>query len=358
VAPEPGNPEETFGGAYYSVLFRQDNRVGQDHNVSPWPTYLSGDPASKQKYRFGWTHPIFFSPANKDELLEAAQVVFSSTDRGATWKVISPDLTRDDKSTEGPSGGPIDHDQTGAETFPDIASLAVSPLNGDEIWAGSADGLVHVTTDHGANWKLVTPAQLPQWAQITSIEPSHTTAGTAYLTASRYMWDDFHPYVYETADYGAHWTQLTNGLPDDQYAFVVRADPREPRLLFAGTRSGVYVSFNAGGEWQPLTHNLPGVQMRDLARTTRARAAAEQCRSASLRAGNGVALACLRTGRRSAAGGRQEPAIRSHGLLQPSGELQRQDARNAIIRRRERSYDTYLYVASQGEAREEDRPRD
>ena len=265
VAPEPGNAQETFGGAYYSVLFHQDNTVGQDHNVSPWPTYLGGSAAIEQKYRFGWTHPVLFSPANKGELLEAAQVVFSSTDHGETWKVISPDLTRDDKSTEGPSGGPIDHDQTGAETFPDIASLAVSPLNGDELWAGSADGLVHVTTDHGANWKLVTPAQLPQWAQITSIEPSRATPGTAYLTASRYMWDDFHPYVYETTDYGAHWTALTNGLPDDQYAFVVRADPREPRLLFTGTRSGVYVSFNAGAEWQPLSLNLPGVQMRDIA---------------------------------------------------------------------------------------------
>ena len=265
VAPEPGNPEVTYGGAYYSVLFRQDDKVGQDHDLSPWPTYLGGSPAREQKYRFGWTHPVLFSPANNDELLEAAQVVFSSMDHGATWKVISPDLTRDDKRTEGPSGGPIDKDQTGAETYPDVSSLAVSALDGDELWAGSADGLVHVTTDHGANWKLVTPPQLPQWAQITSIEPSHTTAGTAYLTASRYMWDDFHPYVYETADYGAHWTALATGLPDDQYVFVVRADPREPRLLFAGTRSSVYVSFNGGELWQPLTHNLPGVQVRDIA---------------------------------------------------------------------------------------------
>ncbi len=265
VAPVPGSPQETFGGAYYSVLFHQDNTVGQDHNVSPWPTYLGGSSAAEQKYRFGWTHPVLFSPANKGELLEAAQVVFSSTDQGRTWSVISPDLTRNDKSTQGPSGGPIDHDQTGAETFPDIASLAVSPLDGNELWAGSADGLVHVTTDHGANWKLVTPPQLPQWAQITSIEPSHAAAGTAYVTASRYMWDDFHPYVYETADYGAHWTTLTKGLPDDQYAFVVRADPREPRLLFTGTRSGVYVSYNGGAAWQPLALNLPGVQMRDIA---------------------------------------------------------------------------------------------
>ena len=265
VAPEPGNPEATYGGAYYSTLFRQDNATSQQQNVSPWPTYLGGASSGELRYRFGWTHPIFFSPAKNGELLEAAQNVFSSTDHGQTWKVISPDLTRDDKRTEGPTGGPIDLDQTGAETFPDISSLAASALDGDELWAGSADGLVHLSTDHGANWKLVTPPQLPQWAQITSIEPSRTAAGTAYLTASRYMWDDFHPYVFATADYGAHWTPRTQGLPDDQYVFAVREDPREPRLLFAGTRSTAYVSFDGGGIWQPLTLNLPGVQVRDIA---------------------------------------------------------------------------------------------
>lgn len=265
VAPEPGNPEVTYGGAYYSAMFRQDNKVGQDKNVSPWPTYLGGASSGELRYRFGWTHPVFFSPAKPSELLLAAQNVFSSTDNGATWKIISPDLTRNDKSTEGPTGGPINLDQTGAETFPDISSLAASPLSGDELWAGSADGLVHVTTDHGAHWKLVTPPQLPQWAQITSIEPSHTTPGTAYLTASRYMWDDFHPYVYATTDFGAHWTNRATGLPDDQYVFAVRQDPREPRLFFAGTRSTAYVSLDGGSNWQPLTLNLPGVQVRDIA---------------------------------------------------------------------------------------------
>ncbi len=265
VAPEPGNPNVTYGGAYYSAMLRQDNAVAQSHNVSPWPTYLPGAAAGETRYRFGWTHPIFFSPANDSELLDAAQTVFSSTDRGQTWKTISPDLTRDDKSTEGPSGGPIDLDQTGAETFPDISALAVSPLNGDLMWAGSADGLVHVTTDHGANWSLVTPPQLAQWANISSIEPSHTAAGTAYLTASRYMWDDFHPYAFVTTDYGAHWSTITKGLPGDQYVFAVRQDPREPRLLFAGTRDSIYVSFDGAGTWQPLTLNLPGVQVRDIA---------------------------------------------------------------------------------------------
>ncbi|HEY8296910.1 MAG TPA: hypothetical protein VIG32_02680 [Candidatus Baltobacteraceae bacterium] len=265
VAPQPGDPNVTYGSGYYSAMMRQDNSIGQDHNVSPWPTYLSGASAGELRYRFGWTHPIFFSPANPHELLVAAQNVFSSMDEGKTWKILSPDLTRNDKSTEGPSGGPIDYDQTSAETFPDIASLAVSPLNGDVMWAGSADGLVHVTTDHGAKWSLVTPPALPQWAQISSIEPSHTAAGAAYLTASRYMWDDFHPYVYKTADYGAHWTAMTTGLPTDQYAYIVRQDPREPRLLFAGTRSTVYVSLDGGAQWQPLTLNLPGVQVRDIA---------------------------------------------------------------------------------------------
>ncbi len=265
VAPDPDNVDVTYGSGYYSSFVRFNWVTGDEKNVSPWPRYMAGSPSGETKYRFGWTHPIFFSPADPHEMLVAAQVVFSSMDKGQTWKIISPDLTRNDPSTEGPSGGPVTLDQTGAETFPDIASLAVSPLDANVLWAGSADGLVHVTTDHGANWTLVTPPQLPQWSQISSIEPSHAEKGTAYLTASRYMWDDYHPYVYETTDYGAHWTALTNGLPSDQYVFVVRQDPREPRLLFAGTRSTVYVSLDGGGQWQPLTLNLPGVQVRDLA---------------------------------------------------------------------------------------------
>ncbi|MGZ3519065.1 MAG: WD40/YVTN/BNR-like repeat-containing protein [Vulcanimicrobiaceae bacterium] len=265
VAPETGDPNVTYGSGYYSSFARLDDGVGQLHNVSPWPRYMAGASAAETKYRFGWTHPIFFSPANPSELLVAAQNVFSSTDHGQTWKILSPDLTRNDKSTEGPSGGPVDLDQTGAETFPDISSLAVSPRNGDIMWAGSADGLVHVTKDHGVHWTLVTPPALPQWAQISSIEPSHTSESTAYLTASRYQWDDFHPYVYKTTDYGAHWSAMTTGLPEDQYAFVVREDPREPRLLFAGTRSTAYVSLDGGARWQPLSLNLPGVQVRDLA---------------------------------------------------------------------------------------------
>ena len=180
VAPEPGSPFVTYGSGYFSAFARFDRITGDLKNVSPWPRYMSGATAAETQYRFGWTHPIFFSPADPRELLVAAQVVFSSLDHGNTWSIISPDLTRNDPSTEGPTGGPVDADQTGAETFPDIASLAVSPLDAGVLWAGSADGLVHVTTDHGAHWTLVTPPQLPQWAQISSIEPSHAEKDTAY----------------------------------------------------------------------------------------------------------------------------------------------------------------------------------
>jgi photosystem II stability/assembly factor-like uncharacterized protein len=269
VTAEPANANVTYGAGYFSTLARLDSSVGQQQNVSPWPRYLSGASAAEMKYRFGWTHPIFFSPADPKELLTAAQVVFSSTDHGKTWQAISPDLTRDDKSTEGPSGGPVDFDQTGAEVFPDIASLAVSPHDADLIWAGSADGLVHVTKDHGAHWALVTPPDLPQWAEITSIEPSYVAQGTAYLTASRYQWDDYRPYVYKTTDYGVHWTSMSAGLPQNQYALVVVQDPREPNLLFAGTRSSAFVSLNGGALWQSIALNLPGAQLRDMAISAR-----------------------------------------------------------------------------------------
>ena len=265
VAPQPGNPDITYGSGYFSIFLRYNMRTGEYQSVSPWPNYLEGASSKELKYRFAWTHPILFSASNPHELLAGSQYVLSTTDSGNTWNVLSPDLTRNDASTEGPTGGPIELDQTSAEVYPYISALAVSPLNRNLIWAGSADGLVHVTKDHGAHWRSITPPALPQYAEISSIEPSHTAQGTAYLTAQRYMWDDFHPYVYRTTDYGAHWTAIANGIPSDEYVFVVRQDPHQPNLLFAGTRNTVRVSFNGGASWKPLTLNLPGVQVRDLA---------------------------------------------------------------------------------------------
>ncbi len=269
VAPQPGDPEITYGSGYFSIFLQYDATIGQYRSVSPWPDYQEGASSAELKYRFGWTHPVLFSPANPKQLLIGSQYVLRSDDYGRTWQTISPDLTRNDPRTEGPTGGPVDLDQTSAEVYPDISSLAVSPLDNNVIWAGSADGLVHVTSDSGAHWSNVTPPALPQTAQISSIEPSHVAKGTAYLTASRYMWDDFHPYVYETQDYGAQWAAMTSGLPSDQNAFVVRQDPNDANLLFLGTKSGVYVSLDGGAAWQPLALNLPKVQVRDLAIDTR-----------------------------------------------------------------------------------------
>ncbi|HVS77086.1 MAG TPA: hypothetical protein VHE11_09135 [Steroidobacteraceae bacterium] len=265
VAPKPGDPDVTYGSGYFSIFLSYDHATGQYRDVSPWPDYQEGASAGELKYRFGWTHPIFFSPGDPKELLVASQVILKSGDYGRTWTAISPDLTRNDPTTEQPSGGPVDLDQSGAEIFPDVSALAVSPLDEREIWAGSADGLVHITRDGGKSWQAITPPDLPQWAEISAIEPSHEAAGTAYLTASRYMWDDFHPYVYETTDYGQHWTAMTAGLPDDEYVLAVRQDPSDPRLLFLGTKSTVFVSFDGGAHWQPLSLNLPHVQVRDIA---------------------------------------------------------------------------------------------
>ena len=262
--PQPDNPKITYGSGYFSIFLRQDRRTDQYQSVSPWPFYQEGASSGELKNRFGWTHPILFSPANPKELFIAAQYVFKSDDYGQTWKKISPDLTRNQASTEAPSGGPVDLDQSGAEIYPSISALAVSPRDGNVIWAGSDDGLAHVTMDGGKTWQTVTPPGLPD-AWISCIEPSHTDRQTAYLTARRYMWDDFRPYVFKTTDLGRHWTAITTGLPQDQFVFDIRQDPNDAQLMFLGTRSTVYFSLDGGAQWQPLTLNLPVAEVRDIA---------------------------------------------------------------------------------------------
>jgi photosystem II stability/assembly factor-like uncharacterized protein len=267
--PQPGDPQVTYGSGYYSIFLKYNMATEQYEEMSPWPQYQSGASSSELKYRFAWTHPILFSPVDPHELLLGSQYVQKSDDYGRTWERISPDLTRNVASTEAPSGGPIDLDQSGAEIYPSLSVIAVSPLDGNLIWAGSDDGLIHITTDGGTQWQAVRPADLPEWSQISSIEPSHVAKGTAYLTARRYMWDDFHPYVFETTDYGRHWSAVTSGLPEDEYAFAIRQDPNDAELLFLATSRTVYVSLDGGARWQPLTLNLPPVQVRDIAINSR-----------------------------------------------------------------------------------------
>jgi photosystem II stability/assembly factor-like uncharacterized protein len=267
--PQPDDPKITFGSGYYTIFVKYDKRTHQYRSVSPWPFYQEGSSSGELKYRFGWTHPILFSPANPKQLFIAAQCILRSDDYGATWTQISPDLTRNEPGKQVPSGGPIDLDQSGAEIYPLVSAVAISPLDGNLIWAGSDDGLAHVSTDGGKNWKKVTPPGLPDHAWISCIEPSHTDKNTAYLTARCYMLDDFKPYIFKTTDLGGHWTPITNGLPNDEFVFDLRQDPNESKLLFVGTRSTVYFSLDDGDHWQPLTLNLPVAQVRDLQINTR-----------------------------------------------------------------------------------------
>ncbi|MGH8283577.1 MAG: VPS10 domain-containing protein, partial [Gammaproteobacteria bacterium] len=266
VVPQPGKPWITYASGYYSVMYSDNRRAGVVQSITPSPIYQDGMAASELIYRFGWIHrPILFAPGNPDELLTGAQYVLKSMDHGATWTKISPDLTRNDKSTEGRPGGSISADVSGAEVYPTITSMSVSPLDNNIIWTGSGDGLVYVTTDDGSHWTEVRPPNLPTWSTITCIEASHTNLGAAYLTASRYQWDDYKPYAYMTTDYGKHWTALTFGLPANQYLESIRQDPNDANLLFLGTSQTVFTSLDAGNHWLPLTLNLPPVRVSDIA---------------------------------------------------------------------------------------------
>ena len=265
VVPTPGEPWITYASGYYSMEWKENRRTGVSTNVSPWPEYKFGLAGTGIKYRYGWNHhPVTFAPGNPKELLMGANVLFETMDEGIHWKVISPDLTRDDKSKQARPGGPISADVTGEEMFDTISSIAVSPRTDNVIWTGSDDGLVYVTTDAGGHWNPVRPPQLPTWSTITCIEPSPADEGTAFVSASRYDWDDFHPYVYKTTDYGKHWTEITTGLPQDEYVESVRQDPADPSLLFAGTSGSAYFSLDGGEQWKPLALNLPAVRVSDV----------------------------------------------------------------------------------------------
>ncbi|MGH8427424.1 MAG: WD40/YVTN/BNR-like repeat-containing protein [Gammaproteobacteria bacterium] len=264
--PVPGTPWLTYSSAGIGGLLESyDEHSGQHLFFGPWPEEATGSAAAGLKYRFQWTFPVLVSTHDSHALYVGSQYVMKSADGGNSWQVISPDLTRDDKSKQTSSGGPITPDNTSVEYYDTVFALAESPLAAGLLWAGTDDGKVWVTRDDGKHWSDVTPAGLPEWATISIIEPSHFKPGAAYLAARRYRQDDYAPYIYKTSDYGAHWRKITHGLPRDESSFVVREDTQDPCLLFAGTLRGVYVSFDDGGDWQPLQFNLPHSAVRDLA---------------------------------------------------------------------------------------------
>ena len=265
IAVRPDDPDIIYAGSYGGLLTRHDQRTGFERNVNPWPDNPMGHDAADAKYRFQWTFPIVISPHDPKTLYVGSSVVFRSRNDGQSFEVISPDLTRHDPRTLGPSGGPITKDQTSVEYYATVFTIAESPVTAGVIWAGSDDGLVHVTRDNGRTWKNVTPPNIPEWSRISIIEPSHFSAGTAYVASNHYQMDDFKPYIYRTTDYGATWQLIVNGIPANEFTRVVREDPVRRGLLYAGTERGAWVSFNDGASWQSLRRNLPIVPIHDLA---------------------------------------------------------------------------------------------
>jgi photosystem II stability/assembly factor-like uncharacterized protein len=267
IAPSPKDSQIVFAGSYGGLTTRSDHRTGQQRDVNPYPNNPMGAGADVLKYRFQWNFPLLFSPHDPNKLYTAANVLFMSTDEGSSWQVISPDLTRNDKSKQASSGGPITKDNTSIEYYGTIFAVMESPLQAGTIWTGSDDGLVQLTRDGGKNWSNVTPDKniMPEWIQINSLEASPHDPATAYIAATMYKWDDNKPYLYRTNDYGKTWKKITNGIPDTTFTRVIREDPNKRGLLYAGTETGMYVSFDNGDHWQSLQLNLPVVPITDLA---------------------------------------------------------------------------------------------
>ncbi|MCI0486341.1 MAG: glycosyl hydrolase [Blastocatellia bacterium] len=265
IAPHPKNSDIVFAGCYGGSISRYNHRTGQTRNISVWPDNPMGAGAEAMKYRFQWNFPIVFSPHDANALYTAGNILFKSTNEGQSWQAISPDLTRNDKSKQGSSGGSITKDNTSVEYYCTIFTVMESPVQKGVIWAGSDDGLVHVTRDGGKNWEKVTPTNMPEWIQINSIDASPFDAGTAYVAATMYKSDDFRPYLYKTSDYGKTWKKITNGISDTAFTRVIREDPNRRGLLYAGTETGMYVSFDDGESWRSLQLNLPVVPITDLA---------------------------------------------------------------------------------------------
>jgi photosystem II stability/assembly factor-like uncharacterized protein len=265
VVPYPKDPEVVFAGSYDGLLTRYDHRTGQTRDVTIWPDNPMGHGVEDMKYRFQWTFPIVFSPHDPDLIYAGGNELFISTNQGQNWKSISPDLTRNDKTKQGPSGGPITKDNTAVEYYDTIFTVDESPVKKGVIWTGSDDGLVYVTQDAGKNWSNVTPKGIPDWIQINAIAASPFDAGTAYMAATMYKLDNYEPFLYKTTDYGKSWTRINDGIPAQSFTRVVREDPNHKGLLFAGTETGIYVSFNDGAKWQPIQLNLPVTPVVDLA---------------------------------------------------------------------------------------------
>ena len=265
IAPDPRDSQIVYAGSYDGLITRQDHRTGQSRDINAWPDNTMGYGVEAMKYRFQWSYPIAFSPHDPKTLYIGANVLLKTTNEGQNWEAISPDLTRNDKSKMGTSGGPITQDNTSIEYYCTLFTFMESPVTKGLIWTGSDDGLVHVTRDAGKNWSDVTPKDMPEWIQINSIDASAHDPGTAYVAATMYKSDDFRPYLYKTNDYGKTWKKIVNGIPAASFTRVVREDPNHKGLLVAGTEFGLYISYDDGENWKPFNLNIPVTPITDVA---------------------------------------------------------------------------------------------
>lgn len=264
LAIDPTDDDVVYGGSYGGYLERVNHRTKQNQGINVWPDNPMGYGAEGMKYRFQWNFPIFFSPHNPKKLYAGSNHLHVTYDGGRSWELISPDLTRNDSTRLKSSGGPITQDNTGVEYYCTIFAACESPYEKDLLWVGSDDGLLHVSRDGGKNWENVTPAGMPEWMMFNSIDPDPFHKGGAYVAGTRYKLGDYQPYLYHTTDYGKTWKKITNGIDASHFTRVVRADPKRQGLLYAGTETGMYISFDDGANWQPFQLNLPIVPVTDL----------------------------------------------------------------------------------------------
>jgi len=265
IAPDPKDLDVFFSGTNNGrYIDRFNRRLGTSREVNPYPWFYSGEPAIDMVERWQWTFPIIFSPVDPNILYASSNRLWRTTDGGTNWEALSPDLTRADPMTLGHSGGPITGDMNGPEVYATIFSVAPGKRDTDIIWTGSDDGLVHVTTDGGANWTDVTPPDMPDFGRVSLIDASSFYDARAYVSARRALLDDFRPHIWKTDDFGQSWTRITNGMRDDAYVNSIREDPAREGLLYAGTNHGVYISFDDGTSWQELNPGLPDIPITDV----------------------------------------------------------------------------------------------
>jgi photosystem II stability/assembly factor-like uncharacterized protein len=281
VWPQPNDPNSIWNVGVNELngqLGIFDLKSRQNHDITPDATDTNGRALAGLQYRSNWEAPIAFGPVtlnpsgvtlslSKGDTATAyygANVLFATRDRGQTWQSISPDLTRNDPSKQQVAGGPINTDVSGAEFYGTIFDIAPSTLDAQRIWVGTDDGLVQLTTDAGTHWQNVTPPGIGRWGRIDTVEASHADAQRAYVAIDRHVMGDPSPYIFVTDNSGAAWSSIVNGLPSDQYVHVVREDPANPSVLYAGLEQGVWFSLDRGAHWQSLRLNMPSVAVHDL----------------------------------------------------------------------------------------------